>query len=345
MRTLALLAALLGCPLALPAHAAVVCHAQNLAEAAQCNAKHAKAKRNWQAQMEGRDLPREAGQPLDMALPPPVEVFTQLLGTPPAYVSFDDPGYSESRVALFALDKPDRFALVLPYSISLREKDGQGLLPYITFLPETPQMLVFIIALPDGRWPEQGKPQVLAYTSIPSDTGCALGGLPATGGNPMPERLTVQRFAALPDRVFLNLETGWMEGYAGGGGRFVEQRLIELEKPALLSAPIRYREPQYTVGGETALYDRACAPAWYSQSLAGSWNKDGTRQHHEYYGEWRWEVVPSKNKGWSPKLQLLDLTASSRKKAVVARWSTSSLRDPFELIDKRLEQNPINGFD
>lgn len=317
----------------------------NLSEAAQCNAKHAKAKRNWQEQMQGLDLPREAGMPVEIDLPPPAEIFTQLLGAPPAYVNFDNPGVSESRVALFALDKPDRFALVLPYWIGLREQDGQGLLPYITFMPETLQMLVFIIALPDGRWPEQGKPQVLAYTSNPSDTFCGLGGLPGTDLYAMPERLTVQRFAALPDRVFLHLETSWIEGYAGGGGRFAYQRLIELEKPRLLSESISYREPQYTVGGETALYERACAPAWYSQSLAGSWNKDGTRQHHEYYGEWRWQVVPSKKKGYAPELQLLDLTASSRKKAVVARWSTSGYRDPFELIDTRLEKNPINGED
>ncbi|AOY01859.1 hypothetical protein BJP62_16245 [Jeongeupia sp. USM3] len=295
------------------ASAAVSCKAMNLAQAAKCNARYEKARRNWQQQMEGRDTPVATGAALDMKLPDSASLFEHYFGEVPAFVRFDLEAGGQSEPLLFALPLADRALLVIPYRIEL----GYSTQGRLDFGRSDTRLAVLMLAVTGEHWPAAWPP-VLARLTSPMPSNCELGGTPGSEGLASPGSVNALQFKALPERRFLRLETGWMEGYSGGGGRFVHQHLLEVSPASLLAASLDEVRAQQRERGEGALLFRACAPSWYSLSLAGRWNDDGTRQHHEYFAEWRWQVRPPNKKHDSPELQLIELTAP-KKRALQAR--------------------------
>ncbi len=83
-------------------------------------------------------------------------------------------------------------------------------------------------------------------------------------------------------------EVSRSEGYAGGGGTFTGEVLLDVRDGTFV--PI------------------ACYAVSRYQMFGGKWNPDGTRQHPESYAAWRLVVVPG---GEWPKLRLRPTSSST----------------------------------
>ncbi|WP_321882992.1 hypothetical protein [Paraburkholderia bannensis] len=81
------------------------------------------------------------------------------------------------------------------------------------------------------------------------------------------------------------------EGYAGGGGSFSAELLLDISADGELS-PI------------------ACYAVNSYQMIAGEWNQDGTRQHEEYQSGWKLVIAHGSRQAW-PQLRLVPTTNST----------------------------------
>lgn len=215
-----------------------------------------------------------------------------------------------SRPSAFKLQERDRYLISIPVKISAdsayRIGYTSGTLHWIS---PVDAMLVAVVSLPGGEWPTNGKPVVAAYSSSAIPRNCELAGLPGDGSEDGPLPNDVKEIflpnGDAPNQSplhFFNVETTWFEGYAGGGGTFSVQQMLEW------SSDYRYNHE---------IFWRACAPRSYNKLLARNWNSDGTRDHHEYSGSWTWRFVRQKeNSQWK-----LELFEDGRGKEAAASWS------------------------
>ncbi len=82
------------------------------------------------------------------------------------------------------------------------------------------------------------------------------------------------------------------EGYAGGGGSFEAELLIDIGEGGVLRPVACYATNSY-------------------QMLAGEWNHDGTRQHHEYQSSWKLVVDSRGRQREWPMLRLSPITSNT----------------------------------
>ena len=212
----------------------------------------------------------------------------------------------------FSLKSHYQYLITVPVRVSADSfyavKNVQGTLHWMQPIDA---MLVAVVDLPGGKWPTNGAPTVEAYSPSAIPRNCDLQGLPGDGSEngPLPNEVNeiflpnIDSPNQLPLHLF-NVETTWIEGYAGGGGSFVVQQLLEW------SSDVRYNHQ---------IFWRACSPRGYDKLLAGDWNPNGTRDHHEYSGSWAWKFVHQTGPYPQWKLELFE---GNRAKTPVARWST-----------------------
>jgi hypothetical protein len=92
------------------------------------------------------------------------------------------------------------------------------------------------------------------------------------------------------------------EGYAGGGGSFEAELLLDAATDGTLR-PI------------------ACYAINSYQMVAGEWNQDGSRNHDEYQAGWKLVIDRNSHAEW-PRLRLLPTTAQTSGAILV--WSAQS---------------------
>ncbi len=249
--------------------------------------------------------------PVAIKTPASQEVFKTLWNAEiPSFVEF------KGEPVVFALKAQDQYLVTLPYSAQadaskLPRTSSDAFESRLAWIAATTQMLAAVVKLPAGQWPTDGKaPVILAESTLAIDRDCALKGMPGSGSEdgPMPRSLEELFVPAATESTrilhFFRLETGWSEFYSGGGGSFAVQHMLEW------SSDDRYRKE---------IYWRACAPANYSQMIAGGWNPDGTRGHNDYEGKWTWRFTRKAKPYPALLLQLFD---ADKKGKPVASWKT-----------------------
>ncbi|RPE82012.1 hypothetical protein [Vulcaniibacterium tengchongense] len=290
-RFASLLAAALLAAVAGPALAAEECVAASIDEVGRCGRRGAAAT----AGLHDRETPRPAPPPgLDPDL-----LATQLLGDfavgelhpvaggdgewvlvarQAAVVAVDANAYAlreqgpEPSVARVAL-------------LGWREGAGEGALPTVRILAETadPTEGTAAAAVADG-----------AGAVVPCVDPEAGGELDSAGGYPdIAGEFRWRRLS--PQHRVLAASVRRSEGYAGGGGGFHGEVLLEPRDGRLV--PV------------------ACYARSRFQMFGGEWNEDGTRQHPESRAAWEMRVLPG---GEWPRLRLHPVTADTP--AAALRW-------------------------
>lgn len=98
----------------------------------------------------------------------------------------------------------------------------------------------------------------------------------------------------------IGLRVGWNDGYAGGTGYFEALSLFKIEGSRLINV--------------------LSQPIYYYQDLAGSWHKDGTRNHEFHESQNVLSVLPTKTEGYSD-LQMRTLHSKWTK---VFKWNKTT---------------------
>lgn len=264
------------------------CHINSIDEAGRCKGRGF-ARAVVERELQGRDAVPPS-PPVDANL-----LATQLLGTLGVGQMFPVSGAAGQWV-LLAADGEVQQAAPNGYEIRLQHSSFDG----------DDTRLIALLHWQPAEGENVGLMRVLATTSnITALTSSSVeGGLPCvvpdgqTGGEGFDAVAAVADDEGMPMFPRMGGEFGWValtpqhrvlaaavsrsEGYAGGGGSFNGQVLLDQQGHTLV--PV------------------ACHATTTYVMTAGEWNPDGTRQHDEYQAAWR--LRPQAEQGPWPRLQL-----------------------------------------